>query len=41
MPEKYDGSVNPAEFLQIYTTAILTVGGKEVVMANYFHVVLI
>jgi hypothetical protein len=24
LPEKYDGSVNPTEFLQIYTTSILT-----------------
>jgi hypothetical protein len=23
LPEKYDGTVNPAEFLQIYSTSIL------------------
>jgi hypothetical protein len=40
LPEKYDGSVNPAEFLQIYTTSILAVGGNEVIMANYFLVAL-
>ena len=40
LPEKYDGSVNPAEFLQIYITAILAAGGNEAVMANYFHVAL-
>jgi hypothetical protein len=39
LPEKYDESVNPVEFLQIYITSI-AVGGNEVVMANYFLVVL-
>jgi hypothetical protein len=39
--EKYDGMVNPTEFLQIYSTSILAVGGDEVVMANYFLVALI
>jgi hypothetical protein len=38
--EKYDGSVNPTEFLQIYSTPILTVEGNEAVMANYFPVAL-
>jgi hypothetical protein len=38
--EKYDGMINPAEFLQIYSTSILTAGGNEVVMANYFPVAL-
>jgi hypothetical protein len=32
--------VNPAEFLQIYSTSILEVGGNEAVMANYFPVAL-
>jgi hypothetical protein len=40
LPEKYDGSVNPAEFLQIYSTSILTAGGDEAIMANYFPVAL-
>jgi hypothetical protein len=40
LPEKYDGIVNPTEFLQIYSTFILTVGGDEVVMANYLAVAL-
>jgi hypothetical protein len=38
--EKYDGSINPTEFLQIYTTSILTTEGNEVIMANYFPVAL-
>ena len=40
IPEKYDGKVNPTEFLQIYSTSILAAGGDETVMANYFHVAL-
>jgi hypothetical protein len=28
LPEKYDGIVNPAEFLQIYSTSILAAGGE-------------
>jgi hypothetical protein len=32
--------VNPTEFLQIYSTSILAVGGDEVIMANYFPVAL-
>jgi hypothetical protein len=40
LPEKYDGTVNPAKFLQIYSTSILTAGGNEAVMANYFPVAL-
>jgi hypothetical protein len=40
LPEKYDGMVNPGEFLQIYSTFILTVGENEVVMTNYFPVAL-
>jgi hypothetical protein len=38
--EKYDGMINPAEFLQIYSTSILAVGGDEVIMSNYFLVAL-
>jgi hypothetical protein len=40
MPEKYDGMVNPVEFLQIYSTSILAAGGNEAIMANYFPVAL-
>jgi hypothetical protein len=40
LPEKYDGTVNPTEFLQIYSTSILAAGGNEVVMAKYFPVAL-
>jgi hypothetical protein len=38
--EKYDGTVNPVEFLQIYSTSILVAGGNEAIMANYFPVAL-
>jgi hypothetical protein len=38
--EKYDGSVNPTEFLQIYSTSILIAGENEAMMANYFLVAL-
>jgi hypothetical protein len=40
LPEKYDRTVNPTEFLQIYSTSVLTVGGNEAIMANYFPVAL-
>jgi hypothetical protein len=40
LPEKYDGTVNPVEFLQIYSTSILVASGNEAVMANYFPVAL-
>jgi hypothetical protein len=38
--EKYDGMVNPAEFLQIYSTSILAAGGDKAIMTNYFPVAL-
>nr|AAK92616.1 Putative retroelement [Oryza sativa Japonica Group] len=38
--EKYDGSVNPAEFLQVYTTGIEAAGGDDWVMANFFPMAL-
>jgi hypothetical protein len=38
--EKYDGTSNPSEFLQVYVTAITAAGGNTVVMATYFHVAL-
>ena len=40
LTEKYDGSVNPSEFLQIYTTIIEAAGGDDRVMANYFPMAL-
>jgi hypothetical protein len=40
LPKKYDGTVNHAEFLQIYSSSILIAVGDEVVMANYFAVAL-
>jgi hypothetical protein len=41
LPEKYDGSTNSSEFLQVYIIAITAAGGKDAVMASYFHVALI
>jgi hypothetical protein len=40
LPEKYDSMSNLSEFLQVYVTAITTVGGDTVIMATYFHVAL-
>jgi hypothetical protein len=40
LPEKYDGTSNPSEFLQVYVTAITTAGGNTAVMSTYFHVAL-
>jgi hypothetical protein len=40
LPEKYDGTSNPSEFLQVYVTAITVAGGNIAVMATYFHVAL-
>jgi hypothetical protein len=38
LPEKYDGTSNPSEFLQVYVTAIIAAGEKTAVMATYFYV---
>jgi hypothetical protein len=38
--EKYDGTSNPSDFLQVYVTAITAAGGDTVVMETYFHVAL-
>jgi hypothetical protein len=40
LPEKYDGTTNPSEFLQVYVTAITAAGGDTTVMVTYFHVAL-
>jgi hypothetical protein len=40
LPEKYDDTSNPSEFLQVYITAITAAGGNTAVMASYFHVAL-
>jgi hypothetical protein len=40
VPEKYDGTSNPSEFLQVYVTTITAAGGNTTVMATYFHVAL-
>jgi hypothetical protein len=36
--EKYDGTSNPSEFLQVYVAAITAAGGNTAVIATYFHV---
>ena len=36
LPKGYDGSNNPVEFLQLYTTSIQAAGGGDKVMANWF-----
>ncbi|GJN31806.1 hypothetical protein PR202_gb20251 [Eleusine coracana subsp. coracana] len=38
--EKYNGQTNPREWLQLYSTAIGSVGGDSYVMANYLPVCL-
>jgi hypothetical protein len=40
LPEKYDGTSNPSEFLQVYVTAITAAGGNTALMVTYFHVAL-
>jgi hypothetical protein len=40
LAEKYDGTSNPSEFLQVYVTAITAAGGNIAVMVTYFHVAL-
>jgi hypothetical protein len=40
LPEKYDVTSNPSEFLQVYVIAITAAGGDTAVMATYFHVAL-
>jgi hypothetical protein len=40
LPEEYDGTTNPSEFLQVYVTAITAAGGDTAVLATYFHVAL-
>jgi hypothetical protein len=40
VPEKYDDTSNPSEFLQVYVTAITAAGRDTTVMATYFHVAL-
>jgi hypothetical protein len=40
LPEKYDGTSNPSEFLQVYVTAITAAGANTAMMATYFHVAL-
>ena len=40
VPDRYDGQSNPAEFLQVYSTAVQAAGGDEKVMANWFSLAL-
>lgn len=40
LPEKYDGTSNLLECLQVYVTAITAAGGDTTVMVTYFHVAL-
>ena len=41
IPEKYDGRLNPAEFLSIYTIVVQAAGGRDdKVFANYFPLAL-
>jgi hypothetical protein len=40
LTEKYDGSTNPSEFLQVYITAIMAARGNDATMASYLHVAL-
>lgn len=35
--DNYDGTINPTEFFQAHTIAILVNSEDEEVMANYFH----
>ena len=36
LPPRYDGTADPAEFLQLYELSIEAVNGDEKVMANWF-----
>lgn len=38
--DRYDGSTNPKEWLQIYSTAIEAASGNDYVKANYLPTVL-
>ena len=40
LPPRYDGTTDPAEFLQLYELGIEAAGGDEKVMANWFPMAL-
>ena len=40
LPPHYDGTVDPAEFLQLYELGIEAANGDEKVIANWFPMVL-
>ena len=40
LPPRYDGTADPAEFLQLYELSIEAANGDEKVMANWFPMAL-
>ena len=40
LPPRYDGTTDPAEFLQLYELSIKAANGDEKVMANWFPMAL-
>jgi hypothetical protein len=40
MNKKYNGSTNPAEWLEVYQLTIKAIGGDSYIMANYFPICL-
>ena len=40
LPPRYDGTVDPAEFLQLYELCIKEANGEERVMVNWFPMAL-
>ena len=40
LPPRYDGTADPAEFLQLYELGIVAANGDEKVMANWFPMAL-
>ena len=40
LPPRYDGTADPAEFLQLYEQGIEAANGDEKVMANWFPMAL-
>ena len=40
LPPRYDGTADPAEFLQLYKLGIVAANGDEKVMANWFPMAL-
>ena len=40
LPQRYDGTPNPAEFLQLYALSVVAANGDDKVMANWFPMAL-